>query len=116
MLPTPTASPFDEAFRSGREAERFKNAQDDATRTPDLADWVAAAVRSKLPAPYGWQMLADIDHDWRLGLINIEVVLSGESAVIKECRPDEGEIRNTRCATPAELRAALDAIADKAQP
>lgn len=79
-------------------------------RPPDLADWVAAACRSKLGAPaYSFEDYDEpgptLSCDWRHGSVTAEIF----TKVIGSAVYVDGGAREF--ATPAELRAALDAIA-----
>lgn len=83
------------------------NAQADVadTRKPDLADWVSAAVRSKLGPPNLMVDGALVMFKWEGVLVEIDNE-TGWRALFG------GPLDMTRFETPAELRAALDALCE----
>ncbi len=95
---------FDAALREEMERRRLATA-------PDLADWVAAACRSKLGAPVAAPDSAGYGFVWRHDDIDkdVELLLSDGPIAGVEATVWHGD-GHEHFATPAELRAALDAI------
>lgn len=78
-------------------------------RAPDLADWVAAACRSRLGDPAQRHDCDAMGFDWPAANVGVSIALGPIAGYEATVWIDDGG--HEHYATPAELRAELDRIA-----